>query len=124
VQRAIDIDEKYGKKLVKNGCGKPELVDKLINNYPEHGFIIDIEESKELFGDSVRELNIDETILVEKMFSLMRAQEQEGHILLDLTNIVKSDKNISKTNDTNGNGKQKGGTKAKAKTSRARRSKK
>lgn len=67
VQRAINIAHEYGNRL----CSDSELVEKLITNYPSHGFVIDYEEAKNIFVN-VRWIDNDEFILERELINLVR----------------------------------------------------
>ncbi|MFC5848374.1 SDH family Clp fold serine proteinase [Deinococcus petrolearius] len=69
MQRAIDIARHYGTRL---GASVP-TINKLINEYPSHGFVIDINEAKELFP-KVRPANEVETIL-EKLLGVALTEQ-------------------------------------------------
>jgi hypothetical protein len=56
IQRAISIARQYGVRL----GAKKETVEKLIYEYPSHGFVIDYEEARMLFPNRVREPKEDE----------------------------------------------------------------
>ncbi len=49
VQRAIAIAQHYGERLDGKRQMKDDTLDRLINDYPSHGFVIDYEEAKDLF---------------------------------------------------------------------------
>lgn len=53
VQRAVDIARAYGERLNKGNLKKGGL-DKLVEGYSSHGFVIDLDEAKEIFSN-VRE---------------------------------------------------------------------
>ncbi len=60
VTRAMEITRNYGTRLTENH----EALDRLIHGYANHGFVIDYEEAKLLFGeDNVRGLTQEEAIL-------------------------------------------------------------
>jgi hypothetical protein len=48
VQRAIKIAHAYGEKLGGPNL-RPRAIDRLVEEYPSHGFVIDMEEAKKLF---------------------------------------------------------------------------
>jgi hypothetical protein len=58
MQRAINIAQQYGERLGAD----PTTVQKLVTDYPMHGFVIDLEEAEGLFP-RVREPEPDETAL-------------------------------------------------------------
>ena len=62
-QRALLIAEHYGIRLASNNV-KNGVLDKLIADYPSHGFVIDQREAKELF-EHVRSPSDDERLLCE-----------------------------------------------------------
>ena len=49
--RKLQIAKEYGERLAKmSGNPKKATIERLINNYPSHGFVINIQEAKELFN--------------------------------------------------------------------------
>jgi hypothetical protein len=58
MQRAITIATEYGKRLTGNKRGnlKKDALERLVQGYPGHGFVIDIDEARALFTN-VREPN-------------------------------------------------------------------
>jgi len=50
VQRAVNIARAYGDRLNKGNL-KPGGLDKLVEGYPTHGFVIDLTEAKEIFSN-------------------------------------------------------------------------
>lgn len=71
-ERKMNISYEYGIRLNPN----KELVSHLVRRYPDHGFVIDITEAQDLFGN-VREL----TPLENKLYdTLLRIEEREGNI--------------------------------------------
>lgn len=58
MQRAVNIAYHYGIRLNET----PTRVQRLINDYPSHSFVIDFNEAKEIFGN-VREPNEKESLL-------------------------------------------------------------
>lgn len=59
MQRAVEITRQYGALLQP---ARAAIVERLINGYPSHGFVIDFEEAQALFG-CVREPEADESQL-------------------------------------------------------------
>lgn len=49
MERASTISREYGYRLTDNNAA----VDKLISGYPSHGFVIDLEEARDVLGDDV-----------------------------------------------------------------------
>lgn len=81
-QRAINIAEKYGKRLLRS----PQLYDtllKLILDYPSHGFVIDFDEAKKLFVN-VRWVNEKEYALEQVLFDYVR--NEVGEDIIDFLN--------------------------------------
>ena len=64
--RSIAIAERYGNILIKKSkiFKNDDDLSKLITDYPDHGFVIDREEAKELF-DNVRHPNENEQFFLE-----------------------------------------------------------
>lgn len=72
VSRAMNIGLEYGKRLssISKSTESASLL-KLANAYPSHGFVIDIEEAKELFRD-VREPTSQESDLLKELGFITR----------------------------------------------------
>lgn len=52
VERSITIASDYGKRLsAKTQNVKRGTIDKLVNGYPSHSFVIDLDEARELFNE-------------------------------------------------------------------------
>lgn len=79
VQRAIKIANEYGTRL----CDRHDLIAKLIVGYPSHGFVIDFQEAKEIFGN-VEWVNDNESILEQFLLKLVR-NEGEEDVISELT---------------------------------------
>lgn len=69
-RRATEIGHVYGKRLASRNV-KPRTVEKLVNDYPAHGFVIDQTEAKELFNN-VRGLNEGEAAIFENIDQVLR----------------------------------------------------
>lgn len=82
VHRAINIAYAYGKRL----CGDSEKIRKLASDYPSHGFVIDIDEAKSVFGENVRFVNEIEQYLERWLIKDVRNEYQDRTILLNLHN--------------------------------------
>ncbi|WPX40158.1 hypothetical protein QET93_011500 [Akkermansia sp. N21116] len=64
-ERYLRIASKYGERLEKNSKNlKKDCLSRLVTGYPDHGFVIDRDEAKELFH-KVRDLDEYELELVE-----------------------------------------------------------
>lgn len=65
VARAMSIAEQYGLRLDRFSDNlKPGALERMVNGYPSHRFVIDLEEAQDLFRH-VREPEADERALVE-----------------------------------------------------------
>lgn len=83
VQRAIRIARTYGERLsegLKNL--KPKALDTLIEGYPSHGFVIDMEEAQKIFVH-VTELTADELALVNE-FPIVAKEPSSSPVSADL----------------------------------------
>jgi hypothetical protein len=76
VKRAIDIAQSYGNRLKSDNVRK-NTVEKLVTDYPAHGFVIDQNEAKDLF-EKVRSFNLDEIRIFEALDSILRVPAPEG----------------------------------------------
>ncbi len=77
-QRAINIAEKYGKRLLH----KPHLHETLIKlmvGYPSHGFVIDFDEAKKLF-DNVTWATDKQVILERMLYDYVRDESEDDFI--------------------------------------------
>ncbi len=85
VQRAIAIAQDYGDRI----CKKRNLVSKLIAGYPSHGFVIDYEEAKSIFGNVRWRSNVEKE-LEKELFVLVRDEPENAIIMeLELTPEIK-----------------------------------
>ena len=75
VNRAIRIADDYGTRLLKEKDSS-NVLRRLIGDYSSHGFVIDYEEAKAIFKDTidVRLVNDDEIILERNLLHLLRRQ--------------------------------------------------
>ena len=70
VFRAISIAKAYGKRIAPEN---EDLVTRLIEDYPSHGFVIDYYEAKDIFSN-VRQLNENEKTLESVIFHIVRKE--------------------------------------------------
>lgn len=67
IARAMSIAEQYGERLDRVSDNlKPGALQKMVNGYPSHRFVIDREEASDLFR-RVREPETDEWVLTESL---------------------------------------------------------
>ena len=86
MQRAITIATEYGKRLtgIRRDNLKKDALERLVQGYPGHGFVIDIDEAKTLFTN-VREPTILEQEVATFLLGLRRpSAEPVIYDLLDL----------------------------------------
>ncbi len=88
VLRAINIAQAYGSRIAPD---KEDLITKLIENYPSHGFVIDFQEAKDIFPN-VREVNENEKILESVIFHIVR-QETGNNVVDEIEHSSKNTKN-------------------------------
>jgi hypothetical protein len=81
MKRAIQIGLKYGNRLASSSVRKG-TVEKLVNEYPAHGFVIDQNEAGELF-EQVRGFDQGEARIFEIIDSVLRIPGKKG-IVSDL----------------------------------------
>lgn len=81
-RRATQIGQAYGKRLASPNVN-PGTVEKLVREYPAHGFVIDQDEAKELFG-RVRSFDSGETAIFESIDSVLRVPVPDEAIVSDL----------------------------------------
>lgn len=79
--RAMKILREYGTRVSKESL-KPGALDRLIEGYPAHGFVIDMEEAKELFN-TVEQLSDDEMAIADSLGDLVRYASSRP-LVLDL----------------------------------------
>lgn len=98
VTRAMDIGLEYGKRLTKHANNsKPDTLQKLINSYPSHDFVIDRHETKEMFAN-VREPTDKEAELIAILFPLARSPLQETTVFY-LSEPLKEDESHESYNE-------------------------
>lgn len=69
-RRATEIGKDYGTRLAGKNV-KPRTVEKLVREYPAHGFVIDQDEARELFNN-VRGFNAGEAAIFEIIEHVLR----------------------------------------------------
>lgn len=106
IERAINIASDYAKRL-KSKNVKPDAIDRLVNRYPSHSFVIDLEEAKELFN-IVRTPNELEEQLCECIAHVLRDQA-ETSFTLKLNELEHSNEGISENVEQSPTGTQTGG---------------
>ena len=79
-KRAIQIGLAYGNRL-KSKNVKSRTVEKLVNEYPAHRFVIDQKEAMELFTN-VRGLDAGESRIFEFVESILRVPVPDGNELI------------------------------------------
>jgi len=86
VSRAMEIGRQYGLRLSKYSKNlRPHALDRLVDEYPSHGFVIDREEAKELFF-KVRGPTEKELELAQLLGAPARHPSKAGAILTFLSN--------------------------------------
>jgi hypothetical protein len=86
VKRAIEIGRRYGNRLASSNV-KDGTVEKLVSDYPAHGFVIDRDEANELFH-CVRSLDDGESQIFGAMELLLRVPASGGsEFIVDLRTI-------------------------------------
>jgi hypothetical protein len=95
-RRATQIGQVYGTRLASKKNVKPGTVEKLVREYPAHGFVIDQEEARELFNN-VRGFSEGETAIYENIDHVLRIPvPDENAIVSDLRSDFSS---LPKTTD-------------------------
>ena len=79
-RRATQIGQVYGTRL-KGKNVKPGSVEKLVREYPAHGFVIDQDEARELFNN-VRGFNEGEAAIFEKIDQVLRIPVPDDNALV------------------------------------------
>lgn len=103
VSRAMNIGLEYGSRLSKYSKNSDdEMLQKLTNSYPSHGFVIDREETKGMFL-SVREPNDKENQLLD-LLGMAARQPNNETIFMYLSNPPKENSNESNNEGNNPEG--------------------
>jgi len=110
VQRAINIARVYGQRLNKRNL-KKDALDRLVQGYPTHGFVIDFAEAETLFNDVRRATSVEDEIAESLP---LRVQIPTHPLILDLVDHH----DIKSAPPAKGGGKRV--TRAKAKRNRRR----
>ncbi len=79
VQRAITIANAYASRLNKGNL-KREALEKLVQGYPTHGFVIDLEEAKKLFNN-IRHADALDSSIAAALPALRRQGSMVGDLL-------------------------------------------
>ena len=81
VTRSMTIAREYGRRLREKGKNfTDDALDKLVNDYPSHGFVIDSGEAKVLFTN-VRAPSDDEDTLARILSPISRQPDKNGPIV-------------------------------------------
>lgn len=109
VQRAINIANAYGQRLERESRNlKNGALDKLVQGYPTHGFVIDIVEAKTIFNEIRHADELESKIAVELSRMLSPVKDP---LICDLVNFFTTTVSKGSANET----KQKSKPKRKAK---------
>jgi len=84
--RAILIAHEYGRRL-ESKILKPDALERIVEQYPSHGFVIDLEEAQKLF-ENVRELDDAEATMAAMLHNHIRRQSSEP-VICDVWEQVK-----------------------------------
>jgi hypothetical protein len=82
-QRSMRIAREYGERLASKLL-KPNALDKLVQDYPSHGFVIDKEEALKYFTQ-IDDFTADEVAIAEWMSESVRWPKDEPEVF-DITN--------------------------------------
>ena len=91
VSRALKIGKEYGARLSEvSGNLNEGMLDRLVEQYPSHGFVIDRREAKEIFV-AVRGVKPEEAVLIEMppLHACIRRPGMDGAILMFLSEARK-----------------------------------
>lgn len=77
-QRAMDVAKAYGKRLARKNV-KDATLEKLVESYPDHAFVIDFDEAKELFN-KVEQFTEAETKIFNQLSHLLRHPQDQPSI--------------------------------------------
>lgn len=111
VERMMEIATAYGERLATENV-KEGTIRHLVNGYPSHGFIIDVDEAKTLFN-SVSIMTMEEMLLVtisEKLYGACCTAPSSGIVSLDVRLIGTTktqegnDDEAAEDNDNDGEG--------------------
>ena len=106
VTRAMEIGRRYAERLSEvSGSLHPDALDKLVNNYPSHGFVIDRKEAEELFLN-IREIRPEEAELIklQPLRSAIRSPKRDEAILTLVSEARKESRNDSHNAQNSGEG--------------------
>lgn len=93
VSRAMKVAKEYGERLSKGGKNlEDDTLEKLINGYPSHGFVIDREEAKELFKN-VRRPNEKEYGLIGAFFEHLLSKPMGDALTFEVSHPKKEEQN-------------------------------
>lgn len=104
-QRAVRIALEYGERLnEKTKSLRPYALQKLVVNYPEHGFVIDRKEAETLFNNvcaPCKETSVIDTFFKEKIASL--PDIYRNITIQDITSLINKEASAQKREPTNEN---------------------
>ena len=96
-QRVITISTEYGKRIGDKNL-KANALESLIERYPSHGFVIDMEEARKLFKE-VRDLTDNEARVAKLLRNTLRYPAKEA-VIADLGETIAKESDDDQT--TNG----------------------
>lgn len=112
VRRALQIALAYGERLLQNDRGNlksSEALTRLVEDYPDHGFVIDFKEAKTLFKDIRKEDGKVEQ-LGSCLSELIKYPNNDATIIEKIYPTKEtSNEPVDKPEDSKGVGKGKGG---------------
>lgn len=112
VSRALKIGKQYGERLSAHSNNLNEgSLDRLVEEYPSHGFVIDRKEASELFVN-VRKLTASESALVQLLGAVVRtpSSAMDDPILFFVSETRKEAENDSNYAQDAGPGETSAGT--------------
>jgi hypothetical protein len=104
LQRSIEVAYAYGRRLSrKSGNLKNNALNRLVSQYPSHGFVIDRSEAKELFNN-VRTPAGEELELCHMWYSHEMNDPSAPPVIVNLTNLFEEQEN--EASEQTGDGEQ------------------
>lgn len=91
VKRAIQIGLKYGERLASKNV-RVGTVEKLVNDYPAHGFVIDQQEAEKLFFN-VRGFDEGESLIYSMIDHVLRIPDKNGFVSDLRTDFLRTSSN-------------------------------
>ena len=110
--RDLSVATKYSERLSKRSCNiKDDGIRRLVNEYPSHDFVIDVEEAKEIFNNVELPSGTLYKLMVQNLKDLIEPNDSKDSIIR-MTTIENSQEDHVNANTESASSGSKNGTSA------------